>query len=345
MSKRYTLVKTVRAREWWEHKLSPMLAAMYATAHVLDVSIASLWPALLAVLVAIVPTATYVSVVNDVADREEDLAAGKTNRMADRSAISTTAFLAVPLGVGAVMVILWRDDPLLVSLYLAAWLAFSLYSLPPFRLKRRGLAGVLADACGAHLFPTLLAVVLVSRSSGRALDAAWLAAIATWAFACGLRGILWHQLVDREDDARIGVSTFATRHRPDNVAKAGAFFVFPLELAALGVIFVRVDDVFPVVALASYTMLSLFRHRLWGTDAIIVRPKPRSHLVLHEFYEAFLPAGLLIGSAVHHPVDLLILVAHLALFPQRAGRAVKDLWRMISRSGLKRAWPVPESPA
>jgi hypothetical protein len=286
-----------------------------------------------------------VSIVNDVADRKDDRAAGKANRIEGRPRVHVAMLLALPIALGAVFAVLWRGDPLLLSLYVAAWLAFSLYSLPPFRLKNRGVAGVLADASGAHLFPTLVAVVLVYRVAGRDLDPAWLVPMGAWAFACGLRGILWHQLVDRENDARAGVMTFAARHRSTLVEKICAFAVFPLELLALGFILVRVDDVFPVITLALYATFALVRRRLWGTEALIVRPKPRSDLVLHEYYEAFLPVGLLIGSAVLHPADLLILVVHLALFPRRAGGAVKDLWRMFSQSGLRKAWPARESPA
>ena len=71
--------RTFRAAEWWEFKLSPMLATAYATAFLLKISILSLWPLLLLALVALAACAAYVSVINDLTDLEDDLASGKAN--------------------------------------------------------------------------------------------------------------------------------------------------------------------------------------------------------------------------------------------------------------------------
>ncbi|HEX7957960.1 MAG TPA: hypothetical protein VF508_13505, partial [Pyrinomonadaceae bacterium] len=163
------LTRTVRAAEWWEFKFSPILATAYATAFLLNFSLASLWPALLLALAALVPGAAYVSVINDLTDIEDDLACGKPNRLVGRSRGFVAAVLACCVAPGVAFAFYWRGDPLLLSLYLAAWVAFTLYSLPPARLKVRGMAGLLADACGAHLFPTLLVAVLVFRWGGAPL--------------------------------------------------------------------------------------------------------------------------------------------------------------------------------
>src|SRR5437868_10374130 len=97
-----------------------------ATGLALDSSLAALWPSLLTLLFALVPGAAYVSLINDFTDRAEDLAAGKVNRLAGRSPGAIFILLAIPIALGAVFVIAWRDDPLLLLLYLAAWLCFTL---------------------------------------------------------------------------------------------------------------------------------------------------------------------------------------------------------------------------
>ena len=121
-------------------------------------------------LLALAPCAAYVSLVNDVTDRADDHRAGKTNRMAGRPAWQAALILAAPLGVAAVFTILWLDDLPLVVAYWCAWGAFTLYSVPPFRLKRRGILGVVADASGAHLFPTLVAALLASGRTVYAIN-------------------------------------------------------------------------------------------------------------------------------------------------------------------------------
>ena len=192
----------------------------------------SLWAGALLLLLSVAAAAVYASVINDVTDRADDVRAGKRNRVADRSRSIVAAVLAATVCAGFIFGWLWRKDVQLLSCYLATWLAFSLYSFPPFRFKKRGLPGVLCDAAGAHLFPALVAVFIASRGAQRAVSEAWVASVAVWALAYGLRGILWHQLTDVGNDRAEGVRTFARRY-PLVAPVIGTFAVFPLELGAL----------------------------------------------------------------------------------------------------------------
>src|SRR5690242_15298492 len=155
------IISTVRANEWWEFKLGPVLATMYASAFLLRVSILSLLPLVFIVLLALAACAAYVSVINDFTDRADDMASGKTNRLVGKSRSFIASVIAFCIVSGLAVAFDWRHDRLLLLLYAGSWLAFTLYSLPPIRLKERSGLGVLADACGAHLFPTLLAVAAV----------------------------------------------------------------------------------------------------------------------------------------------------------------------------------------
>jgi 4-hydroxybenzoate polyprenyltransferase len=144
--------QTTRAVEWWEYKLSPIFATIYATALLLNVSIASLWPVLVLSLLALIPGAAYVSVINDLTDLKDDLASGKNNRLVGRSRLFIAVTLACCVLPGVLVATHLRNDKLPLTLYLANWAAFSLYSLPPVRLKNRGFPGILADAAGVHMF-------------------------------------------------------------------------------------------------------------------------------------------------------------------------------------------------
>src|SRR5258708_18851038 len=97
-------------------------------------------------------------------------------------------------------------------------------ALPPFRFKERGAAGVLCDAAGEQLFPALVAVALACRGAQRAVSGAWVASVAVWALAYGLRGIVWHQLSDVDNDRAAGFRTFARRH-PRAAPFIGTFVV------------------------------------------------------------------------------------------------------------------------
>jgi len=307
--------RTVRAFQWWDYKLVPMLSVFYATAFVQDVSVARIWPSLVALLLAMAPCAAYVSLVNDITDRADDRRAGKTNRMVDKPAWLMTLLLAAPISVAVLFGALWRDNVPLVAVYLSAWTAFTLYSAPPFRLKRRGILGVVADASGAHLFPALVAALLAFRAGGKPIDSIWIAALAAWAFGCGLRGILWHQLYDREADRKAGVATFVQRHSSRAASGLAAYGALPLEAVALAVLLWRMHSPWPVLTLLLYLAFALLRWRVWHVAIVIAEPRKSYGILGTEYYTLLFALGVLIACALRHPADWLVLLAHLAIFP------------------------------
>ncbi|MCA1632276.1 MAG: UbiA family prenyltransferase [Acidobacteria bacterium] len=323
------LSRTIRAGDWWEFKLSPIFATIYATAFLLNISIISLWPLLLLALIALVPGAAYVSVINDFTDLQEDVASGKANRLVGKSRTFIAAVLACCIFPGLAVALYWRGDPLLLSLYLAAWAAFTLYSLPPVRLKSRGVLGLLADASGAHLFPTLLVVGLVYRWRVEPIEPVWFASVAVWSLSFGLRGILWHQLSDLHNDEKVGLHTFARRHKIARLKVLGNFVIFPAELAAFAVMLWRADSRLCLALLCFYALLEWSRLKLWEMNLVVVVPKARFHIVMHEYYEVFFPLALLLSSSGRYPPDALLIAAHLFLFPRRALQSLKDIVKLM----------------
>jgi hypothetical protein len=332
------LISLIRAEEWWEYKLVLILSTFYATALVLHVAVSSLWVSALSLLLAIVPAAIYASVINDVTDRAGDLAAGKRNRLAGRSRSMIAALIAVTVGAGFLFAWLWRDDARLLPCYLATWLAFSLYSLPPFRFKRRGAAGVLCDAAGEQLFPALVAVFLACRGAHQAVSHAWVASVAFWALAYGLRGIVWHQLTDVDNDRAAGVRTFARRY-PRAAPVIGTFVVFPLELGALAAILWQIGSTWPPMFLVLYVLYAVRSARRWQTAPVIVVPKPRFFIVLHQFYSDLFPVALLSTASIRDRRDLIVLAAHLLLFPRRVVQAIRRLRASTARTVVSASDP------
>lgn len=320
---------TVRAGEWWHYKLVPIIAAFVATLVMLRAPVAAAWAEAIALLVAIAAGAVFVSLLNDLTDLDEDARAGKANRMAGRSRAFRTVALCVPVAIGLLFLFLWRAEPLLAGAYLAAWIAFTLYSVPPFRLKVRGLPGVLADACGAHLFPTLVAIIVAFRAVEHPLDPLWIVAGGAWALGYGVRGILWHQLSDRANDRAAGVHTFVERHSPRLAIGIGLWIAWPLEAAGLAVLIWRSGTLLPIWFLAAYLLLVLWRIRRWNMTAVIVAPRPDYLILMHEYYDVFLPLALLSASSVRHPQDLWMVAAYLALFPRRPLQTISDVGKLI----------------
>jgi 1,4-dihydroxy-2-naphthoate octaprenyltransferase len=323
---RRDLIDLTRADEWWNYKLVPILSTFYATALVLRVPMISMWSSALSLLLAIVTAAIFASAINELTDRGDDAAAGKRNRAADRPR-SVAALFAAAVGAGLTFAWLWRRDTPLLACYLATLLAFALYSTPPFRLKKRGLPGVLCVAAGEQLFPALAAVFIACRGAQRAASGAWVASVAVWALAFGLRGIVWHQLRDVENDRAAGVRTFVSR-QPRAASAIATFAVFPVELGALAAMLRQIGGAWPAAFLVLYTLYAIRSVRRRQVTPVIVAPKPRSFIVLQDFYTDLFPIALLIAASIRERRDLAILAAHLLLFP----RAVVQASRRLSAS-------------
>jgi 1,4-dihydroxy-2-naphthoate octaprenyltransferase len=327
---RRDLIDLTRADEWWDYKLVPILSAFYATALVLHVAVSSLWIGALTLLLSIVAVAVYASAVNELTDRADDAAAGKRNRAADGPR-SMSALFAAAVGAGLAFAWFWRGEGPLLACYGAAWLAFALYSIPPVRLKKRGFAGVLCDAAGEQMFPALAAVFVACLGARRAPGGAWLAGVAVWALAFGLRGIVWHQLRDVENDRAAGIGTFASR-RPRGAALIGAFVVFPLELGAFAFLMSQIGSPWPAAFLVLYAVYAVLHARRRQLAPVIVAPKPRSFIVLQDFYTDLFPVALLVAASIRDLRDLVVLAAHLMLFPRPILQAMRRLKASIART-------------
>jgi 1,4-dihydroxy-2-naphthoate octaprenyltransferase len=312
-----------RAGDWWDYKLTPPLAMLWATTLQSGQPLLPSWLEAAALVAAIAACAAYVSLVNDHFDRDEDARSGKPNRLTRLSAAAVATLFALVGGAGLLFLWLWSDVPGAALAYLGSWIAFTLYSAPPARLKTRGLPGVLADASGASLLPCLLAVLLAAHAVGRAADPAWLAAAAAWGLGWGLRGILWHQLADLESDRLGNVHTFAARRGAETARRVSLRLAWPLELVGLAALLWQLGSPLPPLFLLLYIGVVAGRSRLW-------RARPSRMLLLDEYYDALLPLALVLASAATHKADLLLLAPLLLLFGRRPARVAVDAWQLAS---------------
>jgi 4-hydroxybenzoate polyprenyltransferase len=326
-----------RADSWWEHKLSPILATIYLTAALSRIPFSSLWPVVALALPALIVCASYVSVLNDLTDAKDDQASGKPGRWPGEARIYPAVLLAGCMVAGVAFLIVWRNDTLLFSTYLFSWLAFTFYSAPPFRLKVRGIWGVLADACGAHLFPVLFAVVLVYHWNRTEAPAQWTTLIALWSFAAGVRGILWHQLEDVDNDRKIGLRTFVCLHGT-KVAKRLGLLALLLEATALSLMLWLTRNALAVLFLVFYGFFALVRRRLLGVSLTVMNPGQASRMAMAEYYIVLFPLAYLLSASWQQPSALLLLLFHGVLFSRQGLYLVHEIVTML-RTGKLGAGP------
>ena len=311
MQHSFPAVAPFRVEQWWKFKLIPPLIAVYAACLQGDVSIASRWQQLLGVIIALGSGAAAISVINDLFDRADDLRAGKLNRLEAASSLKIALLVLPHLMIAAVAIWWWQDEPLALAIYAATWVMFACYSIPPIRLKRRGLLGALADAAGANLLPLLLAIV--ATVPGR-LDPLFLVAGVIWALSLGLRGIVWHQLHDLAGDQRSGVTTFVVAATPERARALITKWLFPLELAGIITMIALAGSWAGVGALAFYALTVGKVKRHFGLRAAVISDADRCEPLMHDFYLILLPLALLVQSTMSHFSDAWVLLIHLVAF-------------------------------
>ncbi|MFT3902135.1 MAG: UbiA family prenyltransferase [Niabella sp.] len=325
--------KAIRTNDWWEVKLSPLLAIGYATTLLYGQDIFNHAITYLLTLISVAAGAVYVSIVNDIADIEQDRLAGKANRMAK---IRPTRRWMMPLlciaaGV-AFICFVYYPDKLSVFLYLMPWVAFSLYSFKPVRLKSRGLWGVLADASGSHVFISLLMVSFISFKSGHDVDWLWFAVVGAWALCYGIRGILWHQFYDRDNDLRSNEKTFATTIKPEKI-KGWGVLVFTIEMIATVSMLLLLSNTMAYMALVCYFLLVLMRHYFHSSSPVIIRVPDSDNwfIWMLDFWQALFPLALLLSAASSQSNAWVILAAHIILFPVTITRITKEAMKFFLR--------------
>lgn len=321
------LSKLIRASEWWGFKLPPLLSIAYATTLLSEGRLYALSPHYLFFLLSLAIGAIYVSIINDLTDIQEDQAVGKRNRVANLSPWARTAIVAGCFAAGmAVCYHIWPDR-LTVGLYACAWLAFTLYSVPPFRFKKRGILGVICDASGAHFFPSLLMVSGISYAMGVEVDYHWFAWVGVWSMSFGCRGILWHQFLDRENDIKTQIKTFAAGIHPEKF-QPFAIGLFCVELIALTGMLSHLNLGAAWLSFVLYVALVIIRYRRYANVPIIVISPENKHtqVLMIDYYQTFFPVSILISASVDQPLAWVILVVHTILFPRNLIIPLRDYW-------------------
>lgn len=318
--------RTIRSGDWWEHKLPPILAIGYATAIGTNTSLIQVAPSLLFLLLAITIGAIYVSTINDIADMEEDRQSGKSNRMEKIAKKYRWIIPLISIFLGIYFFYSFLPDILSASLYLFPWITFSLYSFKPFRLKQKGIWGLFCDAGGAHLFISLLIVSSITYKSNQPIDVVWFSFVGLWSLCFGLRSILWHQYLDRDNDLKVNANTFATKLAP------GRFVHY--ENWIIGVEFILFFGLIVIVSLPIlywfvliYFIVTILRYKVLGHKPVIVLNPVNSpfQILLLDLYQVLFPLGLLFHVAFTQKYGWVLLIIHIILFPKKLVNILTDL--------------------
>ena len=253
----------------------------------------------------------YGYLINDLADVELDRRAGKRNVFHETDRARATLIVILFLAAMVVAGLPFVRQPGFLPLWVLWFLAASLYSLPPVRLKEKGLLGLVATIAAQQPLPAAMGFAALG----------FLGNWGSWVFIAyiTLRGIcsdVGHQMRDLERDEAAGASTFAVRlGRTDTARVYGASL--ELELLLLGgVLAVLIVEVPPLylgewAVAPSWPLVILYLALLPFTlGRAWVRLNRGEHVDPYDESPEGPPRDLL--HLVHHPLSTVVLPLCLA---------------------------------
>ncbi len=320
----------VRAQDWWSYKIPPLLAV--ASAGLLQFGVPSLLGRVGVALATVLAIAAYGFVLNDLTDITADRASGQRNRMAPLGPLARTLALGLPLCT-AFLLAWWGAGPVMRVLIALNLLVPTLYSVPPVRLKGRGVWGALADTIGVHVLPMALVAWTITLDDFATTPRArlFLALAVGWAFLAGFRNIIVHQARGLHGDRLAQVRTFVAAIGGTRARRLVWHWIFPAELVALTALLILALPTAPVLipVLLIYGALEWRAVRLGWTLPVFEAPGVSTEayrpIVNNALYEVWLPLGLAVQLALVHPWGIAILAGELLLFRRNIGARIAAL--------------------
>ena len=283
--------------------------------------------------IATIGIASFGYVINDLTDIKQDLRSGHYNIMARHDRLGRCLILVIVVLSGTLPWIWLPRSPLILILLALEYGLFLAYSVPPLRLKTRGLWGPIADSIYAYVLPSSIAALVASDGEPGQAFVAYIIAFVVWCFLFGLVGILKHQLFDHSRDRLDNIRTFVVTYGWNAAFDATLKLVNTALLAYLFLITVQ-GYANPLIFLGfcvhlSWQLWSCKRQPIVATrlDDPVSRPD-RFHLiydqVLGDFCWYWQPLIILILLALRSSDYLILLLAHLLLLPNGIKRMLSE---------------------
>lgn len=321
-----TSVKILKIHKWWSSHYGMMMAfvALVVAIGPSPPPIGTLLATLGLFTLASLGIGSFGQLLNDLADVEQDLRSGAQNLVARRGPLVRAAIFTAALAVGIIPWWWLPTTPAIAALVAAEYVLFALYSLPPIRLKDRGLLGPVADALYGYVVPNAVAVLLFAGLVG-GVPGWFVAVLVAWTFLYGLEQILYHQFCDESRDRRDGIRTFVVVRGWDGAFKFLHRVVVPLEALAFVALLVGVGRFAPLIPAAfAVSVAVLFvtwsRRSLANTARLDRLPAIDgvnlvAWMAIARFVQTWLPFLAMLTLVTTHPQYLALLVPQLVLFP------------------------------
>lgn len=307
--------RVFRVNDWWQGKAALLMGMVYLFVYWFNISFPHFVKLALASIITISGFASLGYLLNDWFDLEKDRLAGKHNSLEGKTAIVVLVLFVIAI---AALLLPWFYLPfntVSVGLIFAEVLTFVLYSVPPIRLKERGLAGVFADALYAHSLPVMLAAYTFMLTSGANADPLLLVLLLVMQTISGIRNIVIHQYQDAAADHLAGSVSFFSR-LTDTQFKYTILICISAEITSLSFflgLLAKENYLLllcqPVIWLSAFTMALLFVSE--GMNAFLAS---RWRFFPNNLIALWIPVTLLLVLTSVDTRYVVVAVIHLLLF-------------------------------
>ncbi|TXI85337.1 MAG: hypothetical protein E6Q37_06590 [Crocinitomicaceae bacterium] len=247
--------------------------------------------------------------VNDFFDKESDFLAGKPNRLQETKLSHVVCYLLLSLMIAIFPWFFLPVSTTTISLIIAQFILYLLYSLPFLRFKARPFISNVIDAGYAYLIPFLLTANVMSLFSNQIIDVYVYLGFSVMLLLVGFTNLLIHQWFDREFDVASSIRSTPIWIGPIRTEKLMHFLI------VLIVIFI----------LSNFLMLSVTDPQWWSVVFVFVflinemvqtyssskdnsiQREINAGFRLNQFFQFYLPVVCLILLAYSSPIWLGIL--------------------------------------
>lgn len=330
------MLKIFRTNIWWNVVVPQVLGWIYFCWLCNGINIfQDIYPSFFifgigAFFISLISISAFGYLFNDWCDAKSDLVAGKKNLLSTLNPAWQFVIVIIPLLIGCFF---WLPTSKIATVLFALQIiSLIIYSAPPFRLKNRGLLGVLSDAFYGHINPVFITLFAFNFFDNNfSVNAILFLVALTMAVSLkGIRNILLHQLDDRKKDRKAGIQTF--------VVKNGALFtlnfinnLIPFELFFTFALVVPISIFSPPFFLSFlfFVLLTYLKFSGWKLSYLPKRQLRFKFLYfLNDYYEGWIPVFFLILLSTRSPVFLILLLLHLVFFPafwNKLSNAIKTI--------------------
>ena len=203
------VINYFRVIEWYDSKIPFMLCGfIFNTILAGDRDV---WEISIKFFLYFIYLAAFLSfsyLINDYSDIEADRKAGKQKAIFDVDKRVTIIVLVLLPICGVLPLWIYLDyNMLYIGLSILVYFLGAAYSVPLFRFKERGFIGLLECSVAQRVVPLLIIPFLVD--SKNIYFALWI----VLSFIDGIRYLVIHQYIDRENDLKTGIRTFVLDYK------------------------------------------------------------------------------------------------------------------------------------